>query len=124
MNGRQYHELVQLIKNEARDAFRSAWKYDEDDWVALYVRNDIATEELHEAISSLIDAARENEPIIQPEVYGKMGDVEAEIELHSEAVLLHFPEAASEGVIVTLDQEAARDLTGFIERCNTVLNEP
>lgn len=121
MAKQKYQDLVQLIKKEARNSFRSAWGYDDNGWTTLYVRDDIATKELQGVISELIYEAKENEPIIDPEVYGQLGEIEAEIELHSEAVFLHFPESESKGVIVTLDQEAAKDLAKFIERCNSVL---
>lgn len=118
-----YERLVGLVHDRAGETFRSAWRYDGDDWSALYVRDDIATRELRETIPGLLERARENEPIVDPSVYGRMGAVEAEVELHEDAVLVHFPETDSEGVVVTLDQEAAQDLAGFIERCNTLLEE-
>jgi hypothetical protein len=119
----QYQEFVRLVHNRAGDTFRSAWTYNEDDWRALYVRDDIRTEELRAAISQLVQRVREHDPIIHSEAYAKMGDVEATVELHTDAVLLHFWEAEATGVVVTLDQEASQDLAGFVEHCNSVLKD-
>ena len=123
MNQEEYGDLIRLVKDRAGRTFRSAWKYDDEGWDALYVRGDIATEELENTISELIQNAREYEPIVPHDIYSGMGRTEAMIELHEDAILLYFRESETEGVAVTLDKEAGQDLATFVERCIALLRK-
>lgn len=117
----EYQELVRLIHERAGDTFRSAFSYTADDWQALYLRDDIATKELHDVIPQLINRTRTIEPIVREEEYPKLGAAQASVELHQRGVLVHFRVSEDEGVAVSLEREAARELAEFIDDCTELL---
>jgi len=118
----QYHRLVTVIDRHAGATFRAAFCYDETDWQTLYVREDVATEQLQSVVPALHEQVLEQDPLVPAEVYGGLGATQATVELHDDAVVVHFRESDTTGVVVTLDVEAARDLTEFISECTDVLN--
>ena len=120
MNDR-YQGLVRLVEEQAGENFRSAFRYDEDDWAALFVRSDLATADLQQVIPGLAQRAREDEPLVREQDYEGLGPQRASISLHSEAVLIHFREGESTGVVVTLDKDVARNLADFVARCEDIL---
>ncbi|WP_436933676.1 DUF7522 family protein [Halovenus marina] len=122
MPGQEYQRLVRLIHDRAGDNFRSAWKYDITDWEVLYIRDDIATPELKKAVVEIFQHARDYEPIVDANKYEKMGEIEASVELYTDAVLIHFSETGEGGVVVTLEREASKDLAAFVDNCNSILN--
>ncbi|GAB7013094.1 hypothetical protein [Halolamina salina] len=120
MNER-YQGLVRLVQEQAGENFRSAFRYDEDDWTALYVREDLATPDLQQAVPALARRARDAEPLIRERDYQGLGPQQASISLHAKAVLIHFREGEDAGVIVTLDKDVARNLADFVARCEGIL---
>ncbi|MFB6085067.1 MAG: hypothetical protein ABEJ94_12570 [Halorientalis sp.] len=117
----QYQELRQLIRGRAGDAFRAAVKYDRHDWTMLYVRDDVATRELRDALDTLVDRARSRDPVVTPDVYDGIGETQATVELHEGAALIHLRETDTRGVVVSLDRDIAQGLGAFVTRCNDVL---
>lgn len=113
-------DFAQVVHHHAGDTFRSVFRYTDDDWTALYVRDDVATDDLQSVISTLIQRLREQEPVIQEE-YGRLGETRATVELHEDGVLLHFRETETDGVAVSLDREAAQELSTFIDQCQAAL---
>jgi len=117
----RYQGFVRLVEEQAGENFRSAFRYDEDDWSALYVRDDLATADLQQVVPGLARRAREAEPLVREQDYEGLGPQRASISLHSEAVLIHFREGEAGGVIVTLDKDVARNLADFVARCEDIL---
>jgi hypothetical protein len=123
MTGEQYQELLQLVRGRAGAALRAAVKYDQRDWTMLYVRDDVATQELRDALDTLLDRVRDSHPIVEPDVYGEVGETQATVELHERAALIHLRETSDQGVVVSLDRDIAQGLGQFVNRCNGVLSE-
>jgi hypothetical protein len=117
----RYQGLVRLVEEQAGENFRSAFRYDEDDWAALYVREDIATPDLQQVVPRLAQRARGDEPLVREQDYEGLGPQRASISLHAKAVLVHFREAEDAGVVVTLDKDVARNLADFVARCEGIL---
>lgn len=118
----QYQRLVELIETRAGENFRAAFQYDDEDWTALYLRSDLATDELRAVVPALADRARAHEPLIRERDYPEMGAHHASISLHDEAVLIQFHEGDRSGLVVTLDTAVARNLSEFVERCESILD--
>ncbi|MFB6308015.1 MAG: hypothetical protein ABEH35_01675 [Haloarculaceae archaeon] len=118
-----YRELLQLVDGRAGDAFRAMVTYDEDDWTVHYVRDELATDELQRVLSDLVDRARHDETIVPESVYGGMGDEQASVELHSEAVLLHITGNEGDSVLISLDREVAQGLGRFVTQCLSVVDD-
>jgi hypothetical protein len=123
MTGAQYQELLKLVRGRAGDAFRAAIQYDERDWTVLYIRDDVATAELKDALDTLLERVRDSEPIVDSDVYRGVGKTQATVELHADAALIHLRESDTDGVVISLDREIAQGLGSFINRCNSILSE-
>lgn len=122
MNER-YQRLVRLVDEQAGENFRSAFHYDEDSWDALYVREDLVTSDLQDIVPALAQRAREHEPLVREQDYEGLGTQRASISLYSEAVLVHLREDGHSGIVVTLDKDVARNISDFVARCESVLQE-
>jgi hypothetical protein len=119
----RYQPLLQLVHNRAGDAFRGAFRYDADAWEVLYLRDDVATEQLRDSMDALVDRARAAEPMVPQDVYDRVGETQAVVELHDRAALLHFRESPTDGIIVSLDRDVAQGLGQFVNSCKAVLND-
>lgn len=119
----RHGRLVRLIEEQAEEHFRAAFRYDETDWQALYVRPELATGDLESVVPTLADRVRGEEPIVREEDYPMLGAQRASISLHDEAVLVHIREGPESGVVLTLDTEVAPDLSAFVARCERVLRD-
>ncbi|MFC7142614.1 hypothetical protein ACFQMA_22620 [Halosimplex aquaticum] len=123
MPANRYQPLLQLVHSRAGDAFRGAIRYYADDWSVLYLRDDVATERLRDSLDTIVGRARAAESIVPDEAYDRLGETQAAVELHDRAVLLHFREAPTEGILVSLDRDVAQALGQFVNSCNAVLDE-
>ncbi|WP_123534547.1 hypothetical protein [Halosimplex salinum] len=119
----RYQPLLQLVHNRAGDSFRGSVRYDADEWSVLYLRDDVATERLRDSMPSIVERAREAEPIVPQSTYDTLGETQATVELHDHAALLHFRETPTSGVIVSLDRDVAQGLGQFVNGCNAVLEK-
>lgn len=117
-------QLVRLVKAQAGESFRSAFCYDSDDWTALYVRSDIATDQLKAVVPTLAERARRHEPLVREQDYPGMGTHRASVAIHDEAVMIHFQVEEQSGIVVTLDTGVARNLSEFVAACERVLSPP
>ncbi|WP_436928805.1 hypothetical protein [Halosimplex halobium] len=122
MPNERYQPLLQLVHNRAGDAFRGAVRYDAEGWEALYLRDDVATGDLKQALGPITDRARAEESIVPPEQYDRLGEAQATVELYDHAAVLHFREGAEVGIIVSLDRDVAQGLGQFVNGCNAVLD--
>lgn len=113
--------LLELVRGRAGDAFRAALRYDADDWQLLYVRDDVATDELRSAIPSIVERSRAHEPTFQPDEYDRLGDAQASVELYDQAAVVHLREDSARGLLVSLDRDVAQGLGQFVAECTTVL---
>ena len=117
----QHQRLVRLINDQAGENFRGAFRYDENDWSVLYVRDDLATPDLQTVVPPLIQRAREHEPIVREADYDGLGVHRASVSVHAEAVLVHIREGTQSGTVVTLDTEVARNISEFVTQCEAIL---
>lgn len=117
----RYQHLVRAVHSTAGDAFRTAFRYDSEEWSALYVRNDLSTPELRGAITDLIERGRDVDPIIPTEQYERLGGVVATVEVHEVGSLIHLQEGAASATAITVDTDADLDLIELARECRSVL---
>lgn len=120
MSEPSYREFLELVRARAGDSFRAAGSYTATDWEVLYVREDVATDRLRDALPELMRRARESEPIIGRDVYEGIGETQATVELHEGAAIIHFPISETAGVVISLDRDVAQGLGEFVTRCTDV----
>ena len=123
MTDEQYEELLRLVHGRAGDAFRGAFRFDADGWTPLYVREDLATDELRDALGPVIENIRDSAPLVPEDLYAGLGGRQATVELHERAAVVLLPESARAGVVISLDRDVAQGLGEFVKRCNAVLDD-
>ena len=123
MPAERYQPLLQLVHNRAGDSFRGAVRYDADDWSVLYIRDELATDQLRDSMATVVERARNSEPVVPEEQYEQIGATQAIVELHDRAVVLHFREGPSRGLLASLDRDVAQGLGQFVNSCSSVLEE-
>jgi hypothetical protein len=117
-----HSQLIQLFHDQADWLFPAAFSYTATGWEPEYVRDDLKTRELRENIPEIIERVRGNRTMIDSGEYRQLGEARATVELYENGVLIHFRSRASEGVVVSLEAEAARDLAGFVDECAELLS--
>ncbi|WP_435096792.1 hypothetical protein [Halarchaeum sp. P4] len=120
MTERRYQTLVQFVSTRAQRYFRTAVHYTEDGWEALYRRGDLPAERAERRTSAVVEKARARDPLREPD--SPFGDLDATVELYENGVFIIIRESATEGVIVSLERDAARNLAGFVVECERIVS--
>lgn len=114
-------ELVDYLERRAGDSLRTVSAYDREGVEFEYVRGDIDREQLEERAA----------PVLEEVLMGSAADgvVEAHIgrryasmHLRERALIINIPVGAGEGVGITLEPEAGRNLTTFVKRCEELVH--
>lgn len=119
MTAERYERLTKFVEQRAGDYFRTAISFTEDDWELLYRRSDLPRERVEKRGDEIVDRVRRQEPAREPD--GPFGEFAAAIQLYENGVFAIIREGASEGVLISLESEAARSLASFIHECRRVL---
>jgi len=122
MSNPRHQELHEFVQERARDAYRAGFHYEGEKWEALYVRSDLATEELRENIPDVREELIERGVLLPEEKYPPIGETHATTEVHEDAVIMHFPEGPSKGTVISLDREVAQKITEFVLQCQNILS--
>jgi len=122
MSDSRYQELHEFMKEQARDAYRAGFHYEGETWDTLYVRSDLATEELRRNIPEVRRELIERGALLSEEKYPPIGETHATTEVHENAVIMHFPEGPREGTVLSLDREVTQQITEFVLRCRNILS--
>ncbi|WP_430506017.1 hypothetical protein [Haloparvum sp. PAK95] len=117
----RHRALHQFVMERAGDSYRTAFYYHADGWETLHVREDVATEQLEESVPKAVERAREKRAFLRGEEYPPLGDTTATTEVHENGVIIHFPEKDREGVLISLDRDAAQKLASFVDQAISVL---
>jgi len=121
MSASRHQELHEFMKEQAGDAYRAGFHYDDETWEAMYVRSDLATEELHENIPEVRKELVERGVLLSEEKYPPLGETHATTEVHENAVVMHFPQGPNEGTVISLDRKVTQKLTDFVLQCQSIL---
>ncbi|MXR50736.1 hypothetical protein GRX03_03835 [Halovenus sp. WSH3] len=121
MNER-YENVLRFLRARGGDSLRTAFSYTDDEWTALYVREDVDTPELRRWLATYIENVREHDPVMPTDEYERLGETKATVEVHSEGVLIHFWLADSEGFVISMGSDVAQNLTEFVEQCQRRLH--
>lgn len=113
----QYEDILRFLRARAGETLRTAFRYTDNDWTALYVREDVDTPELRQWLEQYIENVRGHDPVVPAEEYEMLGETKATVEVHGEGVLIHFWLAESEGFVISMEAEVAQNLTDFVEEC-------
>lgn len=117
----RHEKLNDYIEYRAGSTYRVGVYYDEDAWEFIHVRDDLRTDRLREYLSALHERLLEERALLREEDYPTLGEARATTEIHDNGVVVHFPEGEDQGTAISLDRDAARQLTGFIIECTGIL---
>ncbi|MGB9986664.1 hypothetical protein [Salarchaeum japonicum] len=117
----RHARLVRLVQAEAGDAFRTGARYTASGLEVLYRRNDLPEQRLRERSQSIVDRARDHEPLREPD--SPFGDVRASVELYEDGVLIHLREGPQSGVVLAFEVGIAQNLAGFVVKCQRTLQD-
>lgn len=108
--------LLDYLDRRARDLHRGTVRYSSYDKEILHLRDDIREDrgdsEIDEMLTRLRPEATKGEEVAFP-----FGELKATVRRFDNAIILHFPLKEDNGIVVSLEPEAARDLTTFIGEC-------
>ncbi|MEE6211063.1 hypothetical protein U3A55_13000 [Salarchaeum sp. III] len=119
MAGDRHARLVRLVNAEAGDYFRTGVRYTSFGWEVLYRRDDLPDQRLRERNQAIVDCARDHEPLREQD--SPFGDVRASVELYEDGVLIHLREGAQNGVVLAFEVDIAKNLAGFVVKCQQTL---
>lgn len=107
-------QLVEYLRRRVGDDLRGVVCYDEADTDVLFARADRPgiESDAERAVRYLQHESRSREQRAFP-----FGDLNGTVRSFEDAVVMHFPLAASRGIVVTLDPNAARQLNAFMADC-------
>lgn len=109
--------FIDFLEQRAGPALRAVSWYDGDDSGIWYVRDDLDADVVEARLTEL------TERIIAGRTAGSstlddLGPEQAMVQLRTKAVILRFPTGEAQGIVVSLDVDAARNLHSFVVECS------
>lgn len=116
----RYERLVETVRERTGSALRAVVVYRGDETALLYRRDDLGSV-ANDPIQAVLETVRERDPRHDAPGDGRR---HASVELYDDEVVIHLPETATRGTLVSLDLAVARELGGFVEECAVALRSP
>jgi hypothetical protein len=116
----RYQRLVETVRKRTGAALRGVVAYQGEETALLYRRDDLDSRATHR-IKDALETVKQRDPLVAA---GNGDQRHASVELYGDAVFVHLPEGDDRGVLVSLDLEVARKLSGFVEECAVALRSP
>jgi len=110
-------KLVDFLQEQAGDYLRGAIHYSEDDYVSLYLREDVMDLYSSEKMTELAAYYRQKNKEQTAEEPFNLGINHCSVNFYDDAILFHFTQGDSVGTVITLEPEAGRNIVGFITEC-------
>ncbi|UIP00788.1 hypothetical protein Hbl1158_05365 [Halobaculum sp. CBA1158] len=111
------NELVQFLQQQAGEYLRGVVHYSDDDYDALYLRDDVADMYTDEELTEFVAYYREKNRQLAPDRPFDLGTDHCTISMYDEAIIFHFTQGTDVGTVVTLSPEAGRDVVQFTTDC-------
>lgn len=111
------NRLVDFLEEQAGEYLRGAIHYSEDEYVSLYMRDDVDTLYSSEKMDELVAYYRQenqNQTVKEP---FDLGSKHCTVKFYDDAILFHFTQGDEVGTVITLEPEAGRNIVGFITEC-------
>ncbi|SFF86374.1 hypothetical protein SAMN04488063_0570 [Halopelagius inordinatus] len=111
------NRLVDFLEEQAGEHLRGAIHYSGDEYVSLYMRDDVDALYPPEKMSELVAHYRqENHDQTVKEPFD-LGNKHCTVSFYDDAILFHFTQGDEIGTVITLEPEAGRNIVGFITEC-------
>jgi hypothetical protein len=111
--------LVEFLHDAAGRHLRGVVRYHADDYRFLFQRSDAGWGPDEQAdLETFVEQFRHAELTETERTEAlNVGNHHVTVRLYDEAVVLHFPQGADLGTLVSLDPEAATSLASFVSQC-------
>lgn len=109
-------EFLELLERRAGRSLRVVSWYDETDHGIWYVREDLDRAIVEDRMAFLSERLVDGGPVLEPSLEA-LGPEQAMVQIREQAVILRFPMGDRQGIVVSLDIEAARNLHSFVVEC-------
>lgn len=114
--------LTEHVLEKAGDGLRTVIVVSESGYEVSYLREDLQETYSREGFAEVVDAFRLEQPFLSPGLQQQpVGERRALVHYHENACIIQIPYSKSETILISLSQEAGRDLVGFIESCRQVV---
>ena len=117
MSRESANRLVDFLKQQAGEYLRGAIHYSEDEYVSLYMRDDVDALYSPEKMDELTAYYRQENRDQAAEEPFDLGTNHCTVNFYDDAILFHFTQGDEFGTVITLEPEAGRDIVGFITEC-------
>lgn len=116
--------LTDYVLEKAGDGLRTVIIVHDSGYDVTYLRDDLKKTYTTEGFSKVVDAFRLENPFLDPDL-GKqpVGERRALVHYHQNACVIQIPFTATETILVSISQEAGRNLVSFIEACRNIVDE-
>ena len=113
-----------FVHDRIGEGLRTVVLVNEDDWEVAYLRDDLKAAYGQETYTEVVDAFRLEKGFISPGTTDHpVGERRALVHYHENAFVLQFPFSQTETILVSVTNDAGRDLMGFIETVRQVVHE-
>ena len=109
--------LRTYLEGRARENLRAVVRYTENDYSLAYLRDDISQPRFLRRMEEVLLNITKSGPNRNQALTEEFGLLEASVHVREKGVILHFPIERDEGVVVSLEPGAARQLSTFIREC-------
>lgn len=109
--------LVNFLEEQAGEYLRGAIHYSGDEYVSLYMRDDVDALYSSEKMEELREYYRQETLNQTDEEPFDLGTNHCTVNFYDDAILFHFSQGDEIGTVITLEPEAGRDIVGFITEC-------
>lgn len=122
MVGDAAQRLTEHVLEKAGDGLRTVIVVNKGGFEVSYLRDDLRETYSREGFAEVVDAFRLEQPFLSPGVqHQPVGERRGLVHYHENACIIQIPYSETETILISLSQEAGRDLVGFIESCRQVV---
>ena len=108
---------MDFLREQAGEHLRGAIHYSADEYVSLYLRDDVRDLYTSEKMEELVAYFRQENRNQTSEEPFDLGTRHCTVNFFDDALLFHFTQGENVGTVITFEPEAGRDIVGFITEC-------
>jgi hypothetical protein len=109
--------LVTYVKEQADEYLRAVALYDDSGFEVLYRRDDLAESRVTNRVLMVYDNITWDWNPDDSSLSKELGAIQATLQVREEAIIIQLVTGDTEGYLISLKPEAARNLTTFLKKC-------